>query len=321
MRLSWLLSMLVLLRGRRPRDDTVPRSLAIPIPVLANFGDDVGGRDARRLAGQSFTIVGWGLGETGTVPRIRQRGVATFDFFTDEKLHVDGLNAVRSGDSGGPLLWTSPSGQRLVVGVAQAGGDRESIDTPTFRGSVFPGEPAVSNWFNVANPYALYCPPVADRPAGTVPLVSWWSPAAGDNCAAGGPTWAGCFSSIRSPDYGFYRTEGYVFDPALPAPAGTVPLYRWHSRSRADNWTTTSHADVGRVGGTLDPDYRFGRLEGHVYDPARPQPAGTVPLYRWYSPDRADNWTTTQHPDVGRVGGTLSPDYRFVRLEGYVRAA
>jgi hypothetical protein len=300
-------------------DQPVPASVAVPIPVLGNFGDDVGGRDARRLAGQSFTIVGWGRDETGASVAVRQRGTARYERHDDEKLWVSGPNMVQGGDSGGPLLWRSPSGVQLVVGVTQGVDGIGSRYTTTFRGPLGV-MPAVSNWFNVANPYALYCPPVANRPAGTVPLTSWWSPGRGDNHAAGGPTYAGCFSSLRSPDYGFYRTEGYAFDPTRPAPVGTIPLYRWFSAERGDNWTTTQHAAIGAAGGSLDPDYRFGRLEGYVFDPARPQPAGTVALYSWFSPSRADNWITTQHPTVGRVGGTLSPDYRFVRLEGYVIA-
>jgi hypothetical protein len=307
---------MIMLRLNQP----VAASVAIPIPVLANFGDDVGGRDAARLAGASFTLVGWGLDETGVVPTVRQRGTARYNRHDDEKLWVSGVSQVQPGDSGSPLLWRSPSGVQYVVGVAQGFDGFGSRYTTTFRGPLGV-KPAVSNWFNTANPYALYCPPVADRPAGTVPLTSWWSGGRADNHAAGGPTFAGCFSSLRSPDYGFYRTEGYVFDPARPAPAGTVPLHRWYSNTRGDNWTTTQHAAVGGTGGPLDPDYRFGRLEGYVYDPARPQPAGTVPLYSWFSEGRADNWVTTQHADVGRVGGTLTPDYRFVRLEGYVLAA
>ena len=43
-----------------------------------------------------------------------------------------------------------------------------------------------------------------------------------------------------------------------------------------------------------------------------------IPLYSWYSPKRGDNFATTNPAWAGKPGAKKSPDYRFVRLEGYV---
>ena len=75
--------------------------------------------------------------------------------------------------------------------------------------------------------------------------------------------------------------------------------------------------------------YRLYRLEGYIYDPRRPQPAGSRPLYSWWNPDRRDNFSTTQHgwtipPDELQwrgehiVNGPARDGYRCYRLEGYV---
>jgi M6 family metalloprotease-like protein len=69
---------------------------------------------------------------------------------------------------------------------------------------------------------------------------------------------------------------------------------------------------------TKSPDYRYVATEGLVFSPNAPQPRDTVPLYGWWSPSRADNLLTTDPSWAGVPGATRSPDYSFVRLEGYV---
>jgi len=43
-----------------------------------------------------------------------------------------------------------------------------------------------------------------------------------------------------------------------------------------------------------------------------------LPLYQWYSPSRGDNFLTTNPNWVGKRGAKKGPDYRFVRIEGYI---
>ena len=43
-----------------------------------------------------------------------------------------------------------------------------------------------------------------------------------------------------------------------------------------------------------------------------------LPLYQWYSPSRGDNFLTTNPKWAGKKGDRKSPDYRFVRIEGYI---
>jgi hypothetical protein len=47
---------------------------------------------------------------------------------------------------------------------------------------------------------------------------------------------------------------------------------------------------------------------------------GMIPLYGWYSPSRGDNFATTHPSWRGAAGETRSPDYDFVRVEGFVSA-
>ncbi len=49
-----------------------------------------------------------------------------------------------------------------------------------------------------------------------------------------------------------------------------------------------------------------------------PPREGVVPLFSWFSPSRKDNFMTSQRNWAGCSGSSRSPDYRFVRLEGYV---
>ena len=43
-----------------------------------------------------------------------------------------------------------------------------------------------------------------------------------------------------------------------------------------------------------------------------------IPLHSWYSPSRGDNFVTTNPAWAGRRGDKRPPDYRFVRLEGFI---
>jgi M6 family metalloprotease-like protein len=105
--------------------------------------------------------------------------------------------------------------------------------------------------------------------------------------------------------------------------ATTLPLYTWYSPSRGDTFTTTNPAwaPVTNPDGSIaikSPDYRYVATEGTVFSPSAPQPRDTVPLYSWYSPSRGDNFITSNPAWAGKPGDTRSPDYGFVRLEGYV---
>ena len=301
--------------------ERVPAEIALPSQVLVSAGDGVGGRDAPRFRDMTLTMVGWGGTETGDDPNIRQIGTGRYERHTDEKMFVNGTGdtVAQPGDSGGPLFWTHASGTRYLIAVLQGFEGSLSRYTPTFRTPVN-GKPSVAAWIQRAVPSAVYCPEAANAPNGTIPLISWWSGNRNDNLLTSNPGWAGCHGAVRTPDYGFVRTEGFIFDPLLPQPPGTVPLSSWYDRDRGDNFATSQPqwqlqpADSRQ----RSPNYGFSRLEGYVFDPDRPQPAGTVPLYRWYDPTREDNWTTTQHRRTGQAGAPLEPNYRFSRLEGYV---
>lgn len=109
--------------------------------------------------------------------------------------------------------------------------------------------------------------------------------------------------------------------PGIPRPAdaqGSVPIHSWYSPSRGDNFATSDSRWNGRPGERRSPDYGYVRMEGSLLAPARETPRGAVPVYSWYSPSRGDNFLTSDPRWAGREGDTRSPDYRFVRLEGYL---
>jgi hypothetical protein len=116
---------------------------------------------------------------------------------------------------------------------------------------------------------------------------------------------------------------------ALPAEAAPtqIPLVTFFSPSRGDFFTTSQTVWTCKYfhtcAGVPDGDYRVIGLQGHIYNPANPQPAGTVPLYHWFSSVRDDNFLTS-HPDwAGNVGDRRwegGADYALVRIEGYLRS-
>ncbi|MCH9651476.1 MAG: hypothetical protein K0U98_24835 [Deltaproteobacteria bacterium] len=105
---------------------------------------------------------------------------------------------------------------------------------------------------------------------------------------------------------------------ALDAPEGMLPIFSWWSPSREDNFLTTEPAWAGCPGSVRSPDYRFVSHDGFVFDPTRPQPTGTVPLFRWFDLSRGDNFTSTEHRDRGLSGLGLSPSYGRPRTLGFV---
>lgn len=156
-------------------------------------------------------------------------------------------------------------------------------------------------WFERDPDYAIVClegyvlSPRGEPSEGTVPLNKMYSTSLQDN-----------YTTSRSVEISSYRnvgTFGYVFHPDRDQPPGTIPLYTWYSPLWGDHLTT---ADYSRfiegnplAGGAwtpvpaIDPDYATERLEGYIYPANRPQPEGTLPLYRWISFERRDNYTTT----------------------------
>ncbi len=121
------------------------------------------------------------------------------------------------------------------------------------------------------------------------------------------------------------QQEDTSVSTASASTAPTVPLYTWYSPSRGDYFTTSSSvwAPTATPDGTVaikSPDYRFVAIEGSVFSPGAAQPRDTVPLYSWWSPSRGDNFITSNPSWAGRAGDTQSPDYTFVRVEGYAFA-
>jgi hypothetical protein len=101
------------------------------------------------------------------------------------------------------------------------------------------------------------------QPPGTVPIYSWWSPSRGDNFTTTQSAWAGP-GDRRAPDYGFVRVDGYLHDPRLPQPTGTIPVYSWWSPGRQDNRMTNARDWAGPLRATRAPDYTCFRLEGYA---------------------------------------------------------
>ncbi|MDG4771848.1 hypothetical protein [Solwaraspora sp. WMMD792] len=129
---------------------------------------------------------------------------------------------------------------------------------------------------------------------------------------------------------GVIATAGAVTLAAPPATAGgptLVPLVTFYSPARGDHFTTSQSAWTCKyfrlAGCAPDPLYHSVGIQGHVFNPDNPRPAGTTPLYHWWSPDRADNFLTTDPNWAGNVGDrkTSGHEYTLFRIEGYVPIA
>jgi hypothetical protein len=151
-------------------------------------------------------------------------------------------------------------------------------------------------------------------------LYSWTSNHA--QCAKGIPCQdrfadvGGDWSPVR-PDSAydrvhFVRTEGLVFDPHYPQPAGTVALRSfWRAGFPQDELLTTTWSEKDH-----DPAYRpLSAVLGYVYRSYR---TNTLPLYHWTREGR-DHFVTT---DPAWAPGTRhgSRD-AFVAIEGYLLPA
>lgn len=158
----------------------------------------------------------------------------------------------------------------------------------------------------------------------TVALHRLWSSEFEDNMTVSlVPTFAAGIPGRPRDFLGKYSDstlQGYIFspDPKTPPPSGTVPLYERFSPSRTDSYTAIWRGPGRAEDSPFSPDYSTPVLLGYVYDPALPQPEGTIPLIRWWSPSRKDNHTTTMPAWRGAGGEWREPDYLDPQLEGYV---
>jgi len=150
------------------------------------------------------------------------------------------------------------------------------------------------------------------------PIISWWSRERKDNFATSDPFWGGPLGVRRSPDYTAYRLEGHVLQAAIPG--RTIPLFSWYSQSRGDNFITSDPRWAQTRGGGMSEGYRFVRLEGHIFDPARAQPPGTRVMDSSWSRTRGDNFASTDPRWVGARGTApaAGPEYTIYRREGFL---
>jgi len=172
-------------------------------------------------------------------------------------------------------------------------------------------------------------------------LLHWYNGDRGDNFLTSDPRWSGRVGDLVD-GYRLFREEGQIFDPRGSRPPGTLPLYSWWNPERQDNFITSDprwSMDPSTIrwsgeniaNGHVQDGYSLYRLEGYIYDPKHPQPPGTLPLFSWWSSDRADNFATTNPRwsiPVGDVrwsgehitNGIVRDGYALYRLEGYVLA-
>jgi hypothetical protein len=110
-------------------------------------------------------------------------------------------------------------------------------------------------------------------------------------------------------------------EPAAAQP--TVPLVSFFSPSRGDFFTTSHPLWTCKIHGCggESGDYRIVGMQGHVFNPSLPQPAGAIPLWEWFSDVRGDNFLTANpawDPASGTFRSEGGANYHFVRLAGYI---
>ncbi len=160
------------------------------------------------------------------------------------------------------------------------------------------------------------------RAQATVPLVAFYSPSAGDFFTTSQPAWTcrlhGCSGEFG--DYQLYGMQGHVFNPDLPQPAGTLPLWHWFSEAREDNLLTT-HPDWNPAAGHTRESgetYQFVRLAGYI----RPVgPPAYLQLRNFWKEGDRDNAALTTARFITTGGGTripmrVPPGYGEARVEG-----
>lgn len=147
-----------------------------------------------------------------------------------------------------------------------------------------------------------------------IPLHSWWSGSNQDHLCTSDSRWAGS-TGKKKDAYRYYRHEGYIYAPSGPQPPNTMPLYRWWSPGRKDQFTTTNPSWKG-VPGQSKSGYRFVRLEGYVL---KSSGSGRLPLKSYWSAKRTDNVATAD--SAWEKESRRNPDYRSFRIEGYLLAS
>ncbi|MEM6411466.1 MAG: hypothetical protein AAF683_08015 [Pseudomonadota bacterium] len=165
-----------------------------------------------------------------------------------------------------------------------------------------------------------------------VPLYSWWNNDRKDNFTTTEERWRASQGTERG-GYRMFGVQGLVLDPDQfgpdnPPPRGTVPIYRWYSPSREDNFTTTDPR--WRPDGAIDHgDYIRPLLIGYMYSDRASDVGATLSTWSWWNSGRGDNFMTTQNGwranpetiDVNNyhiVNGRRNDEgYTLYRLEGY----
>ncbi|WP_436494970.1 hypothetical protein [Actinokineospora sp. HUAS TT18] len=117
---------------------------------------------------------------------------------------------------------------------------------------------------------------------------------------------------------------GTATQAAAAGPA-QLPLVTFFNAGTGDYFTTSQPQWTCQYFDTCadHPDYVAVGRQGDVFNPDNPQPAGTVKLFHWWSPDRGDNFLTTDPNWAGNVGDrrVSGSEYTLFRIEGFVNPA
>lgn len=140
--------------------------------------------------------------------------------------------------------------------------DNAESTSPTWRGSTGETRSPDYRWSRIEGRVVAAPSDLPDL----LPLHSWYSPGRTDNHTTTEEVWQGGPGQTRSPDYRWYRLEGYAFRRPI---AGTMPLMKWWSSQRKDNDTTSSPAwlPTGVAGESRSPGYTSFRQLGWVMPP------------------------------------------------------
>lgn len=333
-------------------EEPIDQSIAVPLRALTHLPNDQPALSW--LETQWWRFSGWGGGAS-----IRQTATANFAEFPfvsfgnlqPNMMRLQGSNGtqLQTGDSGSPAIVevrrrsTDYIFDRYLAGVAQGVETQGGRFVTTF-GVGTAEKPDISSWLSRS---------ILDDRFGDseiLPLTTWFNPRRGDYFLTSDPNWSsdpsgmifreGRISNPKEKDgYSQVRIEGYIFHPRRPQPAGTAPLFSWWNPKRLDNFATTDPRyrmslrsiqwrDEHISNGLTRGSYSLFRLEGYIFRPDLPQPAGTVPIYSWWNPERRDNFATSDPfylmPQSQIIssgahieGGPLRNGYRLYRLEGY----
>jgi hypothetical protein len=116
-----------------------------------------------------------------------------------------------------------------------------------------------------------------------------------------------------------YKSEGEAFHIFTHHHHGLVPVYRYHHPQHNDHFYTANAGEIGTTtaGQTGNHGYKCEGVLGYI---SPHEFFGSIPVYRYFQPQKQDHFYTTNHAEIGTThqGQTGNHGYQCEGILGYV---